>query len=147
MAATLLSIREASSEANQQRLFREAMVGGLGSFLLLSLTYFIRLGVALLPIADPPVARALGRVVTYLTNGNPAGYLNGEGQVQAIHIAGLGFFLFGFVVYIILFRLFQPKPDPRRYEVPALLFIMIIAWNLTLMFAGMAFYLDDYRRG
>lgn len=145
MTATFLSIREASSETNQQRLVREALVGGLGGLLMLSLTYTIRLGVTLLPIADPQVAKALGRVVTYLTNNNPAGYLNGQGQVQAIHIAGLGFFLFGFGVYVILFRLFQPRPDPRRYEVPALLFIMIIAWNLTLLLGGMAFYLDDYR--
>jgi hypothetical protein len=74
------------------------------------------------------------------------GYTDAQsGQLAMDHIAGIAALVVVFVTYALVGWLFKPQPTSNRPEAPALLFVMLILIEVTLLFSGSTFYLDYFR--
>jgi hypothetical protein len=88
----------------------------------------------------------LTMIIAFFGRRAALGYVDAQsGQLAMDHIAGIAALVVVFITYALVGWLFKPQPTSNRPEAPALLFVMLILIEITLLFSGATFYLDYFR--
>ncbi|WP_138505567.1 patatin-like phospholipase family protein [Nostoc sp. PA-18-2419] len=85
--------------------------------------------------------------ILYLVIKNDSnGYINLQtGELTAGHLTAIAFLIIAGAIYITIGLRFDPKPQSNRPEAPALLYVLLIASMMVIIFGGVTFYLDYFR--
>ncbi|MDF5709252.1 MAG: hypothetical protein PUP90_16700 [Nostoc sp. S4] len=74
------------------------------------------------------------------------GYINLQtGELTAGHLTAIAYLIIAGAIYITIGLRFDPKPQSNRPEAPALLYVLLIASMMVIIFGGVTFYLDYFR--
>ncbi|MEH2071387.1 MAG: hypothetical protein V7K47_25090 [Nostoc sp.] len=74
------------------------------------------------------------------------GYINLQtGELTAGHLTAIAYLIIGGAIYITIGLRFNPRPQSNRPEAPALLYVLLIASMIVIIFGGVTFYLDYFR--
>ncbi len=68
-----------------------------------------------------------------------------DGKLAPGQATALTFFLVGLGFYLVIARLFRPKPIAGRPEAPALLYVMFLIAIASLFFSSLTFFFDYYQ--
>ncbi len=75
---------------------------------------------------------------------NQAGYVDSNGKLLGSHASLVGFSLFSMLIYLPFGAWFKPWHHAGRIQIPALVYLNMIATFSCLIFAGLTFYFDLY---